>query len=202
MSHNIDKIFYINLPSRTDRRAEIETELNNYNLEFERFDAIPWPGCGSIGCGKSHIGVLKLAKERGYKNILIFEDDFTFTVSKEEFERNMTNFFNDVKEFDVCMLSHNLIRHKILEHDYISKVIEAQTASGYIINHAYYDILIELFEFSMLMLEKTKQHWIYAIDQIWKPLQENDNWYCFMNRIGKQRPSYSDNGESYTHPEH
>ena len=37
MSHNIDKIFYINLDRRIDRRNEIEQELNNVELQYERF---------------------------------------------------------------------------------------------------------------------------------------------------------------------
>lgn len=78
MSTNIDKIIYINLNKRIDRRTDIEKDLNDFNLEYERFEAIETPGFGILGCGQSHLAVLKLAKERGYKNILIFEDDFTF----------------------------------------------------------------------------------------------------------------------------
>jgi ribosomal-protein-serine acetyltransferase len=83
MSSYIDKIIYINLSKRTDRREEIENELNNFNLYYERFEAIPTPECGIYGCGLSHLSVLKLAKERNYKNILILEDDFQFLVQWE-----------------------------------------------------------------------------------------------------------------------
>jgi hypothetical protein len=50
----------------------------------------------------------------------------------------------------------------------------------------------------MPLLEKTKAHWIYANDQIWKELQQKDNWYYFIKRIGKQADGYSDNALSYT----
>jgi glycosyl transferase family 25 len=93
MSHNIDKIFYINLEKRKDRREEIEKELDTFGLNYERFEAIETPGFGILGCGISHLSVLKLAKERKYKNILILEDDFTFIVSKEEFEKSLNLFF-------------------------------------------------------------------------------------------------------------
>ena len=33
MSTNIDKIIYINLNKRIDRRTDIEKELNDFNLE-------------------------------------------------------------------------------------------------------------------------------------------------------------------------
>ena len=94
MSENIDNIFYINMEKRKDRRSEIESELNNFNLPFERFEGIETKGFGTLGCGKSHLAVLKIAKERGYKNILILEDDFMFMVTKECFEELLTNFFN------------------------------------------------------------------------------------------------------------
>ena len=84
MSVNIDHIFYINLDKRKDRRVEIEQELNKMELPFERFKAIETPGRGILGCGLSHLSVFKLAKERKYKNVLIFEDDFYFLISKPE----------------------------------------------------------------------------------------------------------------------
>jgi len=197
MSHHIDKIIYINLNRRTDRRAEIEEEMNRFGLEYERFEAIETPGFGSYGCGLSHLQVLKLAKERGYKNILIFEDDFKFLVTKEEFEKNLTQFFELDLNFDVCMLSYNLLESKNTDHDFLLKMLEVQTASGYIVNSNYYDKLIELYEWAMPLLNETKAHWIYASDQVWKKYQKEDQWYCFKTRIGKQRPSISDNSGDF-----
>jgi glycosyl transferase family 25 len=193
MSNKIDKIIYINLNKNTDRREQIEKELNTYNLPFERFEAIENRVSG-IGCAKSHLQVLKIAKERNYENILILEDDFTFLVSKEEFEEQLTNFFNLNIEYDVCMLSYNLIRHQNTSHNFIVKALEVQTASGYIVNKKYYNKLIDLYEVAVPLLEQTHQHWIYANDQIWKQYQEKDNWYCFSTRIGKQRPGYNSDG--------
>ena len=201
MSHNIDKIIYINLKKRIDRREYIEEELNNFGLDYERFEAIETPSFGPIGCFKSHLSVLKLAKERNYKNILILEDDFTFLVSKEEFEQNLSIFFTLNLPFNVCMLSYNLIKSEEL-NNVVNKVIEAQTASGYIVNNNYYDKLIQLYEWALPLLEETSQDYIYCNDQIWKQYQPTDNWYYFKTRIGKQRPSYSDNTkrfEDYSH---
>ena len=198
MSHNIDKIIYINLNKRTDRRQEIEDELNAFGLEYERFEAIETPGFGSLGCGQSHLAVLKIARERGYKNVLILEDDFTFLVSKEEFERQLQIFFDSKIEYNICMISYNLRKHEeIKEIDFLWKILEVQTTSGYIINSNYYDTLIDLYEWSMPLLDSTKQHWNYAIDQVWKCLQPKHAWFCFKTRIGKQRPSFSDNSDSY-----
>jgi len=197
MSKNIDKIIYINLNKRTDRRELIESELNNFDLKFERFEAIETQGFGILGCGLSHLQVLKIAKERSYENILILEDDFTFLISKEEFEKELNNFFNSNIDFDVCFLSYNLIKKEETQYKFIVKALECQTASGYIVNKKYYDKLINLYEIAMPLLEQTQQHWNYANDQIWKQLQIKDNWYCFSKRIGKQRPGCSDNSQTY-----
>jgi glycosyl transferase family 25 len=196
MSHNIDHIFYINLAHRTDRRAEIENELNLFGLSYERFDAVSTPGCGSIGCSYSHLGALKLAKERGYKNVLIFEDDFRFTITKDEFEERIARLFDSKIEFDVCMLGYKLLRGGDTVGD-LTRAYDAQNMSGYLVNQCIYDTLIGLYEWSSPLMKSTKQHWKYACDQAWKPLQSKHYWYCFTPKMGNQRPSYSDNTERF-----
>jgi len=193
----IDKVIYINLDHRIDRKNEIESELNNFNIPYERFSAICNKGFGIVGCTKSHLEVIKIAKANKYKNILIFEDDFKFIVSREEFEKNIELLFENI-QFDVCMLSYNLIKYEEVDGiSFLIKALEVQTASGYIVNETMYDKLINLYEYAIPLLESTQKHWIYANDQIWKRLQPTSNWYCFKTRLGLQRPSYSDNGESW-----
>lgn len=196
MSHNLDKIMYINLEHRTDRRTEIETELNKFELPYERYNAIKAPD--GVGCVMSHLNVLKLAKKRGYKNILILEDDFTFLVSKEEFEKQLTQFFDNVKEFDVAMLAYNLHADEpVPEHSFIRRVLKAQTASAYIVNSHYYDKLIQLYEWACPLLYETKRHWEFMNDICTYPLQQRDKWYYFTHRIGKQRDGFSDNSNAF-----
>ena len=193
MSHHIAKIIYINLERRSDRLHEITEELTTFNLEGERFNAISNSN-GIVGCGYSHLEVLKLAKQRGYKNILILEDDFTFLIPKEQFEKELAMLFEHNIPFDVCMLAYNLMESEASMHGpFLKRVLSAQTASAYLVNSTYYDKLIDLYDVAIPVLEKTGQHWIYANDQIWKRLQRKDNWVCFTTRIGKQRAGYSDN---------
>jgi glycosyl transferase family 25 len=194
----IDKIYYINLDKRTDRRAEIESELLLYGLCGERFQAFEHSN-GIVGCGKSHLQVLKNAKKEEFKNVLILEDDFTFLVPKDEFETLITNFFDCNIPYDVCMLTTNLpILCPIVNNaPFLSKVSDLHNAAGYIVNNHYLDKLISLYEYNIPLLEQTGKHWIYANDACWKQLQAIDNWYVFNPRLGKQRPSYSDNSNSF-----
>ena len=98
--------FYINLERRIDRRSEVEEEFRDKFLQVERFPAIEYTP-GTIGCNLSHIAVLKLAKARGYKSVMIFEDDFEFLVSKEQWEQLIAQL---PASYDVVMLSYNMIR--------------------------------------------------------------------------------------------
>ena len=199
MSQNIPHIFYINLDKRTDRLQEIEQELQNFNLfdKSERFQAIHTPEQGILGCTQSHLAVLKLAKERKYPNVLILEDDFYFVVSKNEFEHELAQFFNENIPFDVCMISYNLKQSQPSEYSFLQKVIEAQTASGYIVHQSFYDKIIDLYEEAIPLLQQTGEHWNYANDQVWKRLQPQSNWYALTTRCGRQRSGFSDNSGQY-----
>ena len=199
MSHNIEKIYYINLDRRTDRREEIENELTSFGLCAERFSAIAHEE-GIVGCGKSHLEVFKIAKKNGYKNVLILEDDFSFLVTTEEFETLIGKFFIHIgNNYNVCMLSSSFEQcESDKPYPFLGKVIEASNASAYLVNGDYLDELIALYEYALPLLEKTGQHWNYANDQIWKLLQKRDIWYAFLPKLGRQRPGYSDNTKGYT----
>jgi glycosyl transferase family 25 len=197
----IDRIIYINLDKRTDRRKEIEDELERYGLTeiIERFPAISREK-GIVGCTYSHLNVYKMAKERNYKNVLILEDDFIFLAKKRDFYENLNKLFTRSIEFDVCMLAYNNTQSPLqTEYDFLMKTVEAQTASAYIVNSCFYDKLIELYEWAAPLLEETDKHWIYANDQVWKRLQSDATvkWYCFKERIGKQQDGYSDNSQQF-----
>jgi glycosyl transferase family 25 len=198
MSQNLDAIFYINLDKRDDRKSEMEEELKKMNLVAERFSAIEHPPPnGIVGCGKSHLAVIKLAKERGYKNVLILEDDFVFIVDKMEFEKSLTELFDSNVGFDVCFISYNLLEEQESNVSFLKRAKFSNTASGYIVNAHYYDAIINLYEWSVPLLESTGQHWIYANDQVWRDLQEKDKWYCMVQRLGIQSDGFSDNSQKF-----
>jgi len=188
-------VFYINLDRRSDRRAEIEAELDTIGLSGERFAAIEGRP-GIVGCGQSHLAVLHLARDRGLKNVLIFEDDFQFIVNKEVFWERLNRFFRSGRPFDVLMFSYATEQTEPVD-ELIMRVISADTASAYIVSSTFYDPLIELYKTYLPLLATTGEHWLYANDQIWKRLQPGAQWFAFVERLGKQRGSYSDNSLQY-----
>ena len=189
----IDAIFYINLEYRKDRRFQMEQEFARMGIKnAKRFEAIVHKH-GLVGCMQSHLRLLELAKKNGYKNILIFEDDFEFLVSKEELDSELRSVLGKQIPYDVLMLGYNMKKSAPLAcHENIFKVMEAQTASGYIVHDSFYDKIIECYRAALPNLKATMLWDIYANDQIWKTLQPEARWYAFTKRIGKQRESYSD----------
>jgi GR25 family glycosyltransferase involved in LPS biosynthesis len=180
--------FYINLDRRTDRRAEVEKEFADKGLVVERFPAVEYTP-GAIGCNLSHIEVLKLARARGYESVMIFEDDFQFLVSKEEWDQLIVRL---PTSYDVVMLGYNLKQIEPFD-DTFDKVIEGQTTSGYIVHSRFYETLLTKWEEgARLFIAQPTLDWIYLLDQYWKPLQPTAEWFAFKTRIGIQRPSFSD----------
>jgi glycosyl transferase family 25 len=187
---------YINLDRRQDRREQFEAEAAKMNLPVERFSAIE-RSPGILGCGLSHLAVLKLARERDWPSVLIFEDDFEFLVSPAEFRSQLESALKDEGDnWDVLMLSY---AHEVREphSKTLFRIQSAQTASGYIVHKRLYTELIDLFERAMESLATTGRHWDYANDQVWKQIQPHKKWFGFTTRLGRQRASFSDTSWSH-----
>ena len=203
-------LFYINLKHRVDRKNELKKEfekLKNKNNTFKitRIDAIKNNKEGAIGVALSHIKALKLAKKLNLENIIIAEDDLFI---KEELINKYFNIIENIKKWDVIILSgHCWSNYKLNSEtkldNYLSKCRSTQTATWYIVNKHYYDVLINCFleshkNLSFCFIDdvsKEKRKSIlkkWAIDKNWSKLQEKDNWYRFNINLGYQRPSYSD----------
>jgi GR25 family glycosyltransferase involved in LPS biosynthesis len=190
MNH-IDKVVYINLQKRTDRRQHIESLLSTYDIPAQRFEAIEHDN-GLYGCGLSHLAVLKLARDNGWRNVFILEDDILFNLPKQEFEINIERLFVQGPEFDVFMLDINLQNSVPSEQDWLIQVKYAHCAGAYIVNQHYYQTLIDLYEWALPLLLQTGMHWVYANDAVWGRLQEIDKWYTFKEQVCRQMSGYSD----------
>lgn len=200
----ISHIYYINLDHRLDRLQEIRAEISKMGFPpdaYERIPAIYHREIGGVGCARSHIKTLEDAWEKGYEQILVLEDDFQMCVSPETWMEAFDVLQNTTLEYDVCLISYQLMESTELDDEfakYFRRVLEAQTTSGYIIKRHYIPTLIHTFREAADAFERTNYHWLYAIDVAWKTLQRNDKWICFYPRLGKQRPSYSDCGNTYS----
>jgi glycosyl transferase family 25 len=197
----IDKIVYINLDRRTDRRQDLESDLTRLGCHADqviRFPAIEHSE-GWIGCTRSHHAVLQLAKSSGWSNVLILEDDFMPVVPPQEFQHQVRTFLESEQPYDVLFFSYNLIQKESYTPQ-MGRTTDCQTASGYLVHSRFYDTLLQTFSEACTLAEQHPAiHWKYTVDQYWKKLQANRNylWLYFQTRLGKQRPGFSDLGGHY-----
>lgn len=202
MEH-IDCVYYINLDRRTDRRVQIESELDRLGVSQEkrvRIPGVPTPGFGILGCGLAHKGVIETFLESPHKNCLILEDDFTFNVDIDYAHLLLSAIFEEKVEFDCIMLAGIAQLVTPTQYPFLLKVQDAHTASAYLITKEFAPVLLESYTESTKLLEETyketgKKVISYHNDIWWKRYQPYFNWFILQPRIGEQRESYSDNLE-------
>jgi GR25 family glycosyltransferase involved in LPS biosynthesis len=141
----------------------------------------------------SHIRCLELAKQRGYEQVFICEDDITF-LNPELFRSNLEKFSdNDEIMWDLLIVGGNNIPPYQQVTDYCARVFYCQTTTGYVVKKHYYDTLLENFrESARLLMREPKNHSTYALDMYWKRLQKQDFWYMITPPTVTQYESYSD----------
>jgi hypothetical protein len=140
------------------------------------------------------------------KNVIIFEDDFIFTLSKEDIDKKINMFLNHFKnDWDVVHLtSLNIDSSKINDINFVKKVNFVTGGIGYIVNNTFFDKLEQNIISSIKKMEKEMEEWSknnkgkkkhvadFAFDQYWNTLQKKSKWYIFDPVIG----NHSDNGKS------
>lgn len=195
MEH-IDKIIYINMDARTDRRAELETEFARLGIpedKIMRFPASSYNGCPNTGCLVSHANVIHLAYEMGYQNVLVLEDDFRFIEDAAKVNADIGAFFDMKQDWDVLMLT---TCSAVVIPEYVgylaSRISSSTNGAGYLVNRPMMMELVELFDSNVENLFNTKAHWTYQNDILWKSLMPTKQWYMFNHYLGYQVGGYSD----------
>jgi GR25 family glycosyltransferase involved in LPS biosynthesis len=189
----INKVYFINLNHRLDRREHIERLLKDSDLFdiTERISALYNKVLPHAGCVLSHISSIErfIGSEEEY--CLILEDDFT-TDDIKNLKVNIEKLFIDNIDFDIVQLSGNHIQLSDCEYPYLKSVIDSQTTSGYIINKRFATELLDNFKESYSLISEFGRRHEYCLDIYWKKLQPISKWYCFSPALGYQMDSYSD----------
>jgi len=202
----IDKIYIINLKDRIDRWNDSLVQLNKYNIgNYERFDAIR-PDLkkidpihykknnlkinekyiiGALGCKLSHIEIIKNAKKKNYKQILILEDDFLFCENFiEKYNKIYSNIQKGEINIDMMYLGFSIVRKNPFIDtliDNFKKVTNVHTTHAYIINNNFYDTII-----------KELENCYCEIDVCYANCQKKYNIYGIYPSLISQRISFSD----------
>ena len=134
-----DKVYCINLKERKDRWDLCEEKFKEYEItNYVRFDGVKVNGnlsskkLGQIGCAASFYNVFKDASKNSYEKILVLEDDFDFTVSKDEIVNNLDKAFKEMPEdWDMFYLGANVM------NEIMSNPIEKYSENLFKLNSGY-----------------------------------------------------------------
>ena len=143
-----------------------------------------------IDCYKSHIEVLKMAKNNNWKNVMIIEDDFIF-IDIDIVNNTINNFFNTFSEdgWNVLILGRNYLQDFTdIGLKSVLKVNKTSRPSCYLVNSVYYDSMIDNYEKNIKIIEEHLQN-----DKFYDKYLENfPNWYVTRVSLGYMQPGYSD----------
>ena len=192
----IDAIVVINLDRRPDRLEHIAIELKKIDqigeTKVNRFSAVD---NHIVGCLSSHLGVLKLAKEKQWNNVLILEDDFTFIGDANSVVKKLQKFWDEFSgSFGFVQLTSNCSIEPRENVDAYPHPLQERTtnAAGYFVHSRCYGLLISEFEKSIEPLRITCEHWNYMNDVVWNNIRDKIPTFIFVPRLGHQYANFSD----------
>lgn len=187
----VDKIVYINLDERKDRREIMEKFFEEGSIPMDkviRFPAIKKIK-GAIGCVESHREVLKMAIENKWKNVLILEDDLEWLDLETEYKK--LEELTKLPKWDVIMLVGWYWKYDF------PRIYDANNTGAYLVNSSYYEKLLKNREesvygiyrkFGLQAFSTTR----FNADVHWKKLMKTDNWYGLNPCICRQIDGFSD----------
>jgi glycosyl transferase family 25 len=191
----IDKIIYINMDARADRRTALLQEFERVGFPEDkiiRFPASSYNGCPNSGCLLSHANVLEMAYDMDLQNVLVLEDDFVFIDNVKKIHADIKAFFELNLLWDVVMLTTCAAIISEPMNQLISKISSSGNGAGYLVNRSMMLELSTLFKSNVENLFSTKQHWVYQNDILWKTIMPSSQWYMFNQYLGYQKEGYSD----------
>lgn len=195
-----DHVFYTNLDARTDRRYQIESELQRIGFPESKITRNPGiiDKYGALGCAKAILNaLLRFEAEKSWQTCLFMEDDLVFVENANFVNEQLLKFLTLNVEWDVLMLSSNTIRYETINLiDFIVKIIDAQTTAAFAVHRKFLPTLIANVKQGISKLETSKNS-NYCIDMYWKILQPSNNFFTFHPLIAHQRDSYSDIEERF-----
>jgi GR25 family glycosyltransferase involved in LPS biosynthesis len=189
-----DKVYCINLKRRPERLEEFKKEVEKYDLgNFEIFEAVD----GNViknrrsnklkpseqGLIESNLLIIKECIKNNYDNVLILEDDCTFT----DEVLNLDDYFNKLPtDWDMLYMGGNHNTHMNMKPPTI--INEKVCKLHHTFSTHFIGIKNTIFQELEFLLSITHE----PLDVTYTQLQKNKNVYSFYPAIAKQRVGYSD----------
>jgi glycosyl transferase family 25 len=216
----VDAVLYINLEHRVDRREHLLGELERMGVPQEkivRVDAVR-RDIGALGCTLSHMKAFDLIMEKGWSNVLVLEDDFTWMpdVGAEQVGRQVGELLSaggTKGRWDVVQISWNPSGRIVGAGrlPWLRRAVGVRTTSGYFVrggfvashseaakertSHGSSDFVEELREcFADAAATMERHGWSaeQCCDMRWQELQHENEWYVAYPPLGYQMDGWSD----------
>ena len=187
-----DKIFYINLKHRTDRKKFILKEFDRIGFPRDKIQQIEGVDTPHLGCNKAHILTLITLLNTKGETFFIAEDDLCFIMDKEVLNDKLNYFFNNYPDFDVLLIQCNMMERPNLLEKGICRINDAICLGGYVLRKRYAAKLLDLWENKTIEAEKhleeaKKLDTSFLLDQVMRKLQKVDRWYSFIPEMACQK---------------
>ena len=186
--------FCINLDRRADKWEETKKEFKKNNItNVKRISAVDGNTIensdlkvkkGVYALGLTLIKLISEAKDKNYKQILIFEDDVEFVGNFNELSEGYLNeIFERYKNWSMIYFGVNNIEAPIKLENNITRLKKAYTSHCMVIKSDIYDLILDRFE---------KEGKIKEIDVIYSDLHKKIEAYSTSPALCIQRESFSD----------
>jgi glycosyl transferase family 25 len=188
----VDKVVYINLEHREDRRIIMSKFFKDTQIPLEkiiRFSAVKRDS-PILGCVESHMKVLRMAKDNKWKNVLVLEDDLEVVDFEQSYKK--LEELARLPKWDVIMLTGWYYTYDL------PRIYSAGNTGGYLVNGEYIDTLLQNRTESVNGFKNffgfSKSKLMYSADVYWAKLQKKDVWYGIEPCLCRQVDGFSDIG--------
>ena len=201
-------IHIVNLDSRKDRWKEIVTEMARVGIEkYERcpafkpnlskipkeyYDKLAVAGSdheiykiGAVGNKMSQNEIIKIARDSGFDNVLILEDD---TVFRDNANHLIDLVMNQIKEDDISWDMLYFCANPVFPSTFemvntnLARIKSAYTTSAYVVNSSVYNAIID-----NVLTCGTENDVFYATQ-----IHPHYKCYCIRPSLAWQRAGWSD----------
>ena len=164
----VDHIYCINLDHRTDRWQSMALQFHEQGLVVERFPALqgspddPNPrglNKGELGCLKSRSAVLRDAKFRGFRKILLLDDDAVLCPRfSDRLRERLKEVPPDWQTLYIGGIVFRLEDKPIPVSEHIHRNVRTYGTVGMVLNESVYEAAIELYDSHTLAADNCHAH--------------------------------------------
>jgi GR25 family glycosyltransferase involved in LPS biosynthesis len=184
-----EAIYCINLDEEQERWEKAKQELNSIGIgdRLQRFSAVKDPIRGR-GASRSHLELIKLARQHNLANILIFEDDTKFINWNDDYLKDAIahlpadwQLFNI--GYNICASPSQLQYERLSQHLIkIQQGSDVRSNNAYAVNSTAFTYIIDRYSEFLARWQEDKSKW--HLD-LW--YAQNCDRYCLIPLVSVQQ---------------